>query len=76
MKKLAPLNRYRLALLEREPRFYRPDAAVKYLARHGLIELTGQQDPDGARAEYAITEAGREALRQSGLDGGGPLPGH
>ena len=66
MKKLAPLNKYRLALLEGEPRFYKLDAVVKYLVRHGLIEATGQQDTDGQRAEYAITHVGREVLRRSG----------
>ena len=69
MKKLAPLNRYRLALLEGEPRFYKPDAVVKHLVRHGLIKPTGREEAGGERAEYAITEAGREALRGSGPGG-------
>ena len=69
MKELAPVIRYRLALLGEEPRLYKPDAAVRRLMRLGLIDLTGRQEPDGARAEYAITEAGREALRRSSSGG-------
>lgn len=68
MKTLPVSYLYRLRMLDGGPRFYKPELLTKRLERQRLIEATGRRDPDGERAEYAITQSGREALRRSGLD--------
>lgn len=65
MRKLAAGYHYRLRMLMGRPRFYKPDAVMRWLQRRALIEATGQEEADGRRVEYAITDQGRDALRQT-----------
>lgn len=71
MKKLPVSYLYRLRMLDGGPRFYKAELLTRRLERQRLIAATGRRDPDGERFEYALTEAGREALRRSGSDGPG-----
>ena len=65
MSRLAPLYLYRLRMLAGGARLYKSEAVMKRLEKDRLVEPTGREDPDGQRIEYAITEAGRDALRCS-----------
>jgi hypothetical protein len=65
IKRIPPIYLYRLRTIAEVPRFYKPSLTTKWLEKRGLIEATGQQDAAGAQAEFAITEAGRQALARA-----------
>lgn len=65
MERIPAVYLYRLRMIAELPRFYKLSVANNWLAKRGLIERTGRHDEAGARAEYAITPAGRAALARS-----------
>lgn len=62
MTKLKPAYLYQLRLVSYGPRFYARRHAIRYLEKLGYLQPTGRERAEERTLEYAITEAGRQAL--------------
>ncbi|WP_232631098.1 hypothetical protein [Methylobacterium sp. Leaf118] len=62
MMKLKPAYLYQLRLVSYGPRFYARRHAIRYLEKLGYLQPTGRERAEDRTLEYAITEAGQQAL--------------
>lgn len=62
MSKLGSTYIYRLNLLIGGPRFYKQNVYNSRLQQRGMIVATGRTELDTNRAEYEITEIGRNEI--------------